>query len=61
MKKISFKNVPISLKNNEQGATAIEYGLIAALLAVAAITAINALGADEHANKTVATVSAALK
>lgn len=29
---------------DEQGATAIEYGLIAALIAVAAITAMQALG-----------------
>lgn len=29
---------------DEQGATAIEYGLIAALIAVAAITAMNSLG-----------------
>lgn len=29
---------------NEEGATAIEYGLIAALIAVAAITAMNGLG-----------------
>ncbi len=29
---------------NEDGATAIEYGLIAALIAVAAITAMGALG-----------------
>ena len=29
---------------DEQGATAIEYGLIAALIAVAAITAMGALG-----------------
>ena len=29
---------------NEDGATAIEYGLIAALIAVAAITAMNGLG-----------------
>ena len=29
---------------NEKGATAIEYGLIAALIAVAAITAMGALG-----------------
>ena len=32
------------LRNNEEGATAIEYGLIAALIAVAAITAMGALG-----------------
>lgn len=35
-----FKN----MLNDEQGATAIEYGLIAALIAVAAITAMQALG-----------------
>ena len=29
---------------NDRGATAIEYGLIAALIAVAAITAMNGLG-----------------
>ena len=33
-----------NLKNNEAGATAIEYGLIAALIAVAAITAMTSLG-----------------
>jgi pilus assembly protein Flp/PilA len=32
------------LINNEKGATAIEYGLIAALIAVAAITAMGNLG-----------------
>jgi pilus assembly protein Flp/PilA len=35
-----FKN----LVRDEQGATAIEYGLIAALIAVAAISAMTALG-----------------
>ena len=30
--------------NNESGATAIEYGLIAALVSVAGITALNAMG-----------------
>jgi pilus assembly protein Flp/PilA len=35
-----FKN----LFRNEDGATAIEYGLIAALIAVAAITAMGSLG-----------------
>lgn len=35
-----FKN----LFRNEEGATAIEYGLIAALIAVAAITAMGSLG-----------------
>jgi pilus assembly protein Flp/PilA len=37
-----FKN----LLRDEQGATAIEYGLIAALIAVAAITAMQALGGE---------------
>ena len=34
------------LLKDEQGATAIEYGLIAALIAVAAITAMNSLGGE---------------
>lgn len=33
-----------NLMKDEQGATAIEYGLIAALIAVAAITAMQGLG-----------------
>jgi pilus assembly protein Flp/PilA len=33
-----------SFLNNESGATAIEYGLIAALIAVAAIVAMSSLG-----------------
>ena len=32
------------LSKNQKGATAIEYGLIAALIAVAAITAMSGLG-----------------
>ncbi|MEZ5743269.1 MAG: Flp family type IVb pilin [Sphingomonadaceae bacterium] len=32
------------LRRNEKGATAIEYGLIAALIAVAAISAMQGLG-----------------
>ena len=32
------------LRRNEEGATAIEYGLIAALIAVAAITAMSSFG-----------------
>ena len=35
-----------SFLNNESGATAIEYGLIAALVSVAAITALTTLGTD---------------
>ena len=34
----------IKLIKNDKGATAIEYGLIAALIAVAAITAMQGLG-----------------
>jgi pilus assembly protein Flp/PilA len=34
----------IRLWNNEEGATAIEYGLIAALIAVAAIAAMQLVG-----------------
>ncbi|MGB3165199.1 MAG: Flp family type IVb pilin [Alteraurantiacibacter sp.] len=37
-----FKN----MIRDEQGATAIEYGLIAALIAVAAITAMQSLGTE---------------
>lgn len=35
-----------NLLRNEEGATAIEYGLIAALIAVAAITAMTSLGGN---------------
>lgn len=35
-----------NLTNDEAGATAIEYGLIAALIAVAAITALTSLGGN---------------
>lgn len=34
------------LRRNEKGATAIEYGLIAALIAVAAIAAMQGLGSQ---------------
>ena len=34
----------VKLLNNEEGATAIEYGLIAALIAVAAIAAMQLVG-----------------
>jgi pilus assembly protein Flp/PilA len=34
----------LKLLQNERGATAIEYGLIAALIAVAAITAMTSIG-----------------
>ncbi len=35
---------PIRIFKDESGATAIEYGLIAALVSVAAITALSAMG-----------------
>ena len=38
--------VMIKIFKNEDGATAIEYGLIAALIAVAAITAMTSLGTN---------------
>jgi len=46
------------LLRDEQGATAIEYGLIAALIAVAAITAMQSLG--NELNSTFTTVSGTL-
>ena len=47
------------LLRDEQGATAIEYGLIAALIAVAAITAMQSLG--NELNDTFSTVSTTLE
>jgi pilus assembly protein Flp/PilA len=46
------------LLRDEQGATAIEYGLIAALIAVAAITAMQSLGSS--LNTTFSSVSTCL-
>ena len=51
----------VSLKNflnNEDGATAIEYGLIAALIAVAVIGGVSAVGGS--ANQTFTTISTSL-
>lgn len=48
----------LKLLKDTKGATAIEYGLIAALVAVAAITALTALGGE--LNETFATVEADL-
>ncbi len=42
----------IKLLSNEDGATAIEYGLIAALIAVAAITALTTIGSNLNATFT---------
>ena len=36
----------VALLNNEDGATAIEYGLIAALIAVAAVTVMGTVGTN---------------
>ena len=36
----------MNLLRNDEGATAIEYGLIAALIAVAAITAMTSIGSQ---------------
>ena len=47
------------LFKNEEGATAIEYGLIAALIAVACIAALTAVGTQ--LNSTFTNVSTALK
>jgi pilus assembly protein Flp/PilA len=47
------------IMRNEKGATAIEYGLIAALIAVAAITAMQGLGSQ--LNTTFTNVSTAMK
>ncbi len=47
------------LLRDEQGATAIEYGLIAALIAVAAITAMQSLGGELQ--QTFSTVSGTLE
>jgi pilus assembly protein Flp/PilA len=49
----------LRLIKNEEGATAIEYGLIAALIAVAAISAMTGIG--NKLNSTFNNVSASLK
>lgn len=42
--KVAMRNLLNKFARDESGATAIEYGLIAALIAVAIITAVTALG-----------------
>jgi pilus assembly protein Flp/PilA len=49
----------LSFLNNEQGATAIEYGLIAAGISVAIIATVAALGSN--LNTTFSSVSTSLK
>jgi pilus assembly protein Flp/PilA len=53
-----MKNVMKFLKN-KSGATAIEYGLIAALIAVAVIGGVSALG--QNANNTFKTVAGCME
>jgi len=48
-----------TLRREEKGATAIEYGLIAALIAVAAITALQGVGTS--LNTTFTNISTAMK
>lgn len=54
-----FTKITSMFSKNESGATAIEYGLIAALIAVAIITAITLVGTDLEAM--FGTVSTSLK
>jgi pilus assembly protein Flp/PilA len=54
-----MRNVLILFLRNESGATAIEYGLIAAGIAVAIIATVQALGSN--LNATFTSVSTALK
>ncbi len=54
-----MKNVFARFTNDESGATAIEYGLIAALLAVAIIAAVTAVG--DEVTGTFTDVAAALQ
>ena len=51
-------NKLITLLKDESGATAIEYGLLAALIAVAAIVAMSAVGTN--LSKTFSSVSSSL-
>ena len=41
---LQYLNTLIALKRDEKGVTALEYGLIAALIAVVIITAVSTLG-----------------
>lgn len=45
-----MRNFFKKLRENESGATAIEYGLIAALVAVAAISGMSAIGSGLESN-----------
>jgi pilus assembly protein Flp/PilA len=54
-----MKNLVSRFVNDESGATAIEYGLIAAGIAIAIITAVNGLGGKLSTNFN--TISTSLK
>jgi pilus assembly protein Flp/PilA len=54
-----MKNLVSRFVKDESGATAIEYGLIAAGIAIAIITAVNGLGTKLSANFN--TISSSLK
>jgi len=41
-----MSNICVNLRKNFSGVTAIEYGLIAALIAIAAIAAMNTVGGN---------------
>ncbi|OYX50474.1 MAG: fimbrial protein [Alphaproteobacteria bacterium 32-64-14] len=53
-----MKNLMKKFLNNKSGATAIEYGLIAALIAVAVIGGVSQLG--QSANSTFTTISGSM-
>ena len=54
-----MRNILLSFYKDESGATAIEYGLIAALIAVVIITGVTAVGTG--LSSTFSTVSGSLK
>jgi pilus assembly protein Flp/PilA len=54
-----MKNLFVRFANNESGATAIEYGLIAAGISVAIIAVVNGLGTQ--LNTTFGNITTALK
>ena len=56
---LSMKNLVSRFLKDESGATAIEYGLIAAGIAIAIITAVNGVGSKLSSN--FATISTSLK
>jgi pilus assembly protein Flp/PilA len=54
-----MRNLLLNFLKNESGATAIEYGLIAALIAVVIITGVTAVGTS--LNATFASISGSLR